>query len=140
MSGDGGESLVFAEEGYHRLFGDPYSWSNLVQLGLLRDATCLMIGLSLTDPNLRRLLEVSAKRNEKFYHYAILPRLNIDKFVVAKTGLPAIKARPAAVERFLTVHHQLQEDLFAELRVKIIWIEDFSEIPPLINSLPIPAT
>jgi len=100
MSVDSVETLVFSEEGYHRLFGDPYSWSNLVQLGLLRDATCLMIGLSLTDPNLRRLLEVSAKRNEKFYHYAILPRLSADKFVVAKNGEPAVKARPTAIERF----------------------------------------
>lgn len=139
MSADGVEGIVFSEEGYHRLFEDPYSWSNLVQLGLLRDATAMMIGLSLTDPNLRRLLEVSAKRNERFYHYAILPRLNIDKFTTANCGESAIRTRLTAIEQFLSVHHQIQEDLFAELRVKIIWIENFTEIATLVSSIPTPA-
>lgn len=138
LAGDGVEGLVFSEEGYHRLFGDPYSWTNLIQLSLLRDATCLMIGLSLSDPNLRRLLEVSAKRNERFYHYAILRRMNVDAFVRDKAGNIVMKARSSAVERFLTVHHQIQEDLFAELGVKIIWIENFDEIPAIITAISTP--
>jgi hypothetical protein len=132
---DGIEGLVFSEEGYHRLISDPYSWSNLIQLALLRDATCLMIGLSLTDPNLRRLLEVSARKNKKFYHYAIMPRLGKDKFMKGKDGVLEVNARPSAVERFLEVHHQIQEEVASELGVKIIWIETFEEIPSLVNSL-----
>lgn len=55
--------LVFSEERYHALLSDPFSWSNLVQLNLLRESTCLMVGLSLTDPNLRRLLSTAAQKN-----------------------------------------------------------------------------
>lgn len=130
------ESLVFSEEGYHRLFGDPYSWANLVQLALLREATCLMIGLSLTDPNLRRLLEVSARKNDKFYHYAVLCRLSVEEFVKSKDGALVQNARESAIAKFLTLHHQIQEELFGELGVRIIWIENHDEIPAIISSLP----
>jgi hypothetical protein len=55
-----------------------------------------------------------------------------------------MKATPAAsvpslrresVERFLSIHHQLQDELFAELGVRIIWVEDFAEIPVLVRSI-----
>lgn len=138
LAGKDSEGLVFSEEGYHRLVNDPYSWTNLVQLKLLRDMTCLMVGLSLVDPNLRRLLEVSARKNASYYHYAILPRLGIDRFTRNKDGEQIIKARPSVVERFLSIHHQTQESLFGELGVKIIWIEGFDEIPSIINSVSAP--
>ncbi|AYA04081.1 hypothetical protein BEN74_15585 [Acinetobacter sp. WCHAc010034] len=51
--------LIFSEEGYHRMYSIPYHWSNLIQPSTLKEHTCIMIGLSLDDPNLRRLLEIA---------------------------------------------------------------------------------
>lgn len=48
-------SLVFSEDRYHELMMDPYHWANMVQLNYLLNHTCLFVGLSMTDPNLRRL-------------------------------------------------------------------------------------
>lgn len=55
--------IVFSEDAYHSQFIEPFSWSNLVQLSNLNQNTCLFVGLSMTDPNLRRLLDVSMRKN-----------------------------------------------------------------------------
>jgi len=67
-------SLIFSEEDYNKIYSDAYSWSNLAQLNSFRDNTCLFIGCSLTDPNLRRLLDVAARSGEKPRHYAFLKK------------------------------------------------------------------
>jgi hypothetical protein len=54
--------IVFSEDAYHTQFIDQFSWSNLVQLNHLNSTTCLFIGISLTDPNMRRLIDVSVRR------------------------------------------------------------------------------
>ena len=70
-------NLIFTEEDYHRVYRDSYSWSNLAQLSALRENTCLFIGCSLTDPNLRRLLDVAARNGENPRHYAFLKKNKI---------------------------------------------------------------
>lgn len=53
------DSLVFSEDAYHDQFVEPFSWANLTQLSKFSQCTCLFVGLSMTDPNLRRLLDVA---------------------------------------------------------------------------------
>ncbi len=49
--------IVFTEEEYNRAAIDPYSWSNIVQLREMSNSVGLMVGLSLADRNIRRLLD-----------------------------------------------------------------------------------
>jgi hypothetical protein len=65
--------LVFSEDAYHSQFIDPFSWSNLIQLTKLTQNTCLFVGISLTDPNMRRLLDVAWRKNpnKSLSHYII---------------------------------------------------------------------
>ena len=65
--------LVFSEDAYHNQFIDPFSWSNLILLNKLTQNTCLFIGVSLTDPNMRRLLDVAWRKNpdKERSHYII---------------------------------------------------------------------
>jgi hypothetical protein len=122
--------LVFSEEKYHSLFQDPYSWSNIIQLNLLRENTCLMIGLSVIDPNLRRLLAISAKRIEEPKHYAILKKQKFEK--LENTG---IEIRDEALRVFANVNQELQEKTFEELGLNIIWVESYEEIPGILDSI-----
>jgi hypothetical protein len=64
--------VILAEDDYHQELVAPYSWSNLIQSALLMESTCLFVGTSMTDPNLRRLLR-SAFAVRKKFHYALLP-------------------------------------------------------------------
>jgi hypothetical protein len=126
--------LVFSEEGYHSLILDPYSWSNMVQLNFLRESTCLLVGLSVTDPNLRRLLDIAARKNKGAKHYVFLERLTSSKFR-DNTNTSTANIRTEVTQAFLSIHHQLQEASFNELGLNIIWLENYSEIPSILDSI-----
>lgn len=129
-------TLVFSEEGYHKIYSDTYHWSNLVQLNALRENNCLMIGLSMTDPNLRRLLDISARNIEISKHYAFMKRLSLQSFAYdnKSTENPVIDNIEGA-EKFLQRHHNLNEELMKELGVTIIWYEDYDDIPSIIEEV-----
>ncbi|GBL56065.1 hypothetical protein PCLA_04r0684 [Pseudomonas citronellolis] len=127
-------TLVFSEEGYHKIYKDPYHWSNLTQLNTLKESTCMMIGLSMSDPNLRRLLEISAQSYDKPKHYAFMRRINIDKFSNIDEN-KTVNASASTIKKFLDRHHTLNEELFKELGVNIIWYEQHEEIPKIIAAL-----
>ncbi|MGY3260593.1 SIR2 family protein [Pseudomonas chlororaphis] len=127
-------TLVFSEEGYHLIYRDAYHWSNLVQLNSLKETSCLMIGLSLTDPNLRRLLEIASKSIEKPKHYAFMRRLTSKKFKSGDRGHP-LKIPSSVIDRFLDRHHSTNEELMRELGVTLIWYEEYADIPIILNRI-----
>ncbi|MET7036903.1 SIR2 family protein [Elizabethkingia miricola] len=130
-------TLVFSEEGYHQIYTDAYHWSNLVQLANLRENNCLMIGLSMTDPNLRRLLDISARNIDTPRHYAFMRRLTIDKFAYStKDGVRTQHVNNVTgAEEFLNRHHKLNEEIMKELGVSIIWFTEFEEIPVILDKI-----
>ena len=118
--------LIFSEEDYHKVYRDAYCWSNLIQLNYLREHTCLFIGCSLTDPNLRRLLDVAKRNNEKPRHFAFLRRNN-----VVNSG----EVDQKALEIYQDIDLSLREKYYAAMGLNIIWIDDFDEIPSILLSL-----
>jgi len=122
--------LVFSEEGYHNLMLDPYSWSNLIQLNYLRENTCLFVGLSLSDPNLRRLLDIAARKQEDEFsrHFAILKR---DK----DPNIFDPKIDTSNIEKFNSANQNLQEEYYKELGLNIIWVDNYDEIPSVLDSI-----
>ncbi|MGN8177634.1 SIR2 family protein [Serratia marcescens] len=129
--------LIFSEEGYHQLYSDPYHWSNLVQLSCLRENNCLLIGLSMNDPNLRRLLEISMLHSGQSKHYAFMKRISLDFFCYDKIDgecRQIIDDKKSASE-YLEQHHDLSFALLQELGVKTIWYEEYDEIPKILEEL-----
>lgn len=126
-------TLVFSEEGYHLIYSDSYHWSNLVQLSNLRDNHCLMVGLSMTDPNLRRLLDISSRNTDKTRHFAFMKRLTINNFthVEDKQVIDNIDGAKMFIDR----HHNLNEEIMRELGVSIIWYTDYNEIPKILREI-----
>lgn len=129
-------TLVFSEEGYHQIYSDAYHWSNLVQLANLRDNSCVMVGLSMTDPNLRRLLDISARNLDRPKHYAFMRRMTLETFAYSQKDKDGNKQQfidnIEGAEQFLNRHHKLNEEIMKELGVSIIWFNDFADIPSLL--------
>ncbi|MBD5224791.1 MAG: hypothetical protein HDS68_02335 [Bacteroidales bacterium] len=124
--------IVFSEDAYHKVYSDPYHWSNLVQLSTLRENTCLMVGLSLTDPNLRRLLEIAAQKQSKHIrHFAFLQRLTPEKLNEENDN----QLDENIVSKILDKHHVIQERMMESLGIRIIWYENYKEIPTLLDSI-----
>jgi hypothetical protein len=113
--------IVFSEDAYHSQFIDPFSWSNLIQLNKLTQNTCLFVGVSLTDPNLRRLLDVAWRKNpdKTLSHYIIkmLPRFGDSDDVLDDLA------------------RLLEEQDANALGINVIWVEDHTEIPFLLKSI-----
>ena len=85
------------------------------------------IGLSMNDPNLRRLLDISRngissidQEMDKRCHYAIIERKSLSNVPNAKKD---------------TTHFELQERIMAEFGINILWFKqgNFKEIPRLIK-------
>jgi hypothetical protein len=112
--------LVFSEDAYHSQFIDPFSWSNLIQLNKLTQNTCLFVGISLTDPNMRRLLDVAWRKN---------PDKTMSHYLVKR--LPQLPDETVPDE----LSKLLEEQDANALGLNLIWIEDYSELPDVLGKI-----
>ncbi len=53
------DSLIFNESDYYYLYNNPYSWNIAKQLHDFKFNVCFFIGISLTDPDMKRILELA---------------------------------------------------------------------------------
>ncbi|MGB9978035.1 SIR2 family protein [Methanobacterium sp.] len=116
-----GKSVVFAEEEYHLQYKESFSWQNLKQLSLLKEKTVLFIGLSMNDPNLRRLLDLAKEFSPVgTKHYVILE----DHW----------KSKAGEVSNIFRVQ---EEDIFKDLKIGVIWYNfgQHSEIKRILDSI-----
>lgn len=117
--------IIFSEEDYHRVYNDPFNWSNIVQVNCFRENVCLFIGCSLTDPNIRRLLDSSMCRNNM--HYAIMLRNSLPKKID--------DVNDDIWKSYVIVDKQLTEQFYSSIGIKIIWVDDYSEIPIILKAI-----
>ncbi|SEG87188.1 SIR2 family protein [Marinobacterium lutimaris] len=113
--------LVFSEDAYHNQFIEPFSWSNLIQLNKISQNTCLFIGLSLSDPNLRRLLDVANRKN---------PEKVLNHYIIKKTPGTSSGQDPMDALALL-----LEEQDANDLGLNVLWADEFEDIAPLLLAL-----
>ena len=114
------EEIVLTEDDYHRVYSEVFDWSNVEQLHALTRCTCFFIGLSMNDPNLRRLLEIAQKDSGKSVrHYVFLEReSSYDELEKAEKDF------------------KIREDILADLGLKVIWYkgkDNHKELPELLK-------
>lgn len=112
--------IVFSEDAYHGQFLDPFSWSNLIQLAKFSQNTCLLVGVSLTDPNLRRLLDVAWRKStdKTQNHYIVKKFPDIDG--------------PTETQSLARLLEEQDANL---LGLNVIWVRAYGEIPNILRSV-----
>ena len=116
-------NFVFSEDEYHLEYSDPYRWSNMTQMSLMGRHTGLFVGLSMQDPNLRRLIDVTHMQYPEIVNYAILPR----------STPPKASDHQALILRNLG--EEMETESFREIGVHVIWVDSYEEIPETINQV-----
>jgi len=121
--------IVFSEDAYHSQFIDPFSWSNLVQLNYLNSSTCLFVGISLTDPNMRRLLDVSERKNKQKLknHYLIKKRYTLEDLFENE------EEHTKKNEALIPIIENIEEQDAQNLGFNMIWVKDYAHIPQIIK-------
>jgi len=157
------DEIVLSEDQYNRAAQDPYTWQNLVQMQALSETISVMVGLSLTDRNLRRILDNLRAMPRRNRSYALLkrpPAWDIGNEEVAailkemkervRTGFEfgydeqavALLDRPAVHERIVSTIRDLQsldlrrqEETVMELGVTVIWYESHEDVAKILGSI-----
>lgn len=149
------DPIIFSEDDYHRIYKDMYSWSNLIQINRLRDSNGLFIGLSLSDPNIRRLLDAS-RTNSKRNHFIIMRRVYTEGNVrytsdmsnevmeiikplktdhVLRKQYPQVFLSQETVQEAMLTEELLIEKDLNSLGLNVIWVNDFEEISTCLSNI-----
>jgi hypothetical protein len=162
--GCGLDEIVLTEDQYNRAVQNPYSWQNLVQIHSLSGSVGLMVGLSLSDRNLRSLLDALRNLPERAVEaYALLPRpkpwkvgeadvagmiaemkarirdgweVGYDPTATKNVHKPGTRKKIVALVRELESQDLTREEaMLAQLGVRTIWYEDHAEIERFMERL-----
>jgi SIR2-like domain len=121
------DKLVLTEQEYFNFFNSPTSIFNYTFLYILREYSCLFIGLSMQDENIRRLLHYSVQ--EKRVGYNEEKRANMQ-------AASAIEVTQKLLRHFAIIQAyespeltSLVEDSLAELGTQVLWVSDYKQIP-----------
>jgi hypothetical protein len=136
--------IVFSEDEYHRLVDTPFHWATTALLAHFRQNTAILIGLSLSDPNLRRLLDASRYAGDRPRHFQLQRRYRLtdEERAAARAKLESsarggrpdsqIDALLNATLRQAETHERIVSE---SLGVKTIWLDDFDDIPDVLGAI-----
>ena len=145
-------NITLSEDDYHARYTDTYHWSNIVQINKFRENTCLFIGLSFSDPNLRRLLDIAQRQrggSDEAQHFLVRKRYSVQEAqatldAIATEAPPAEAAaanptegaaRQSLAQSVVDLMERIDERDAASFGVSIIWVNGFSEVPTLLREI-----
>ena len=125
------EAVVLTEQDYYDFFNEPNSMFNYTFLYLLREFSCLFIGLSMDDENIRRLL-----------HYSKLERIRALAKKLGKSASPE-KLRELTLRHFAILARsevqavdRARQDTLRPLGVSVVWVDrEFKGLPQVLGEV-----
>ncbi|MGH9871103.1 MAG: SIR2 family protein [Pyrinomonadaceae bacterium] len=144
--------LVFTEDEYHRLSYSAFHWALSDIVSYLRNSTVLFVGLSMSDPNLRRLLDATYLPGKRPAHFLLrkdydLPDTARGKAIRIVDEYAEEQARRAnlpiktksnvsrAINVMLKQAHQYDRELFKDMGLGTIWVNQFDDVPKILTEI-----
>ena len=116
-------NFIFTDKEYYDNANTDDSFCNISQRNILFKKNVIFVGVSFTDSNMKEILRERMKKNinsNKIFAFLKLPNFDYD-------GLN---------KRLMENKYKLiQQSYFDTLGVKILWVNDFSEIPQRIDNI-----
>ena len=78
--------IVLSEDDYQQQIYHQNLWSNNIQTSNFISSTCIFVGLSLNDSNIRRIINMGAQSGP-YKHYAFLPMSGTDQVSIMYDSL-----------------------------------------------------
>jgi SIR2-like domain len=122
------DKLVFAEQEYFDFFNSPTSLFNYTFLYLLREHSCLFIGLSMKDDNIRRLLHYLRKERYQAYEEERDKKKKEIESKVLRHFAVLKRSESKATDK-------LMERSLRYLGVSALWVDEYEEIPVLLGEM-----
>jgi hypothetical protein len=151
-----GDPIVFTEQDYHRLTDTAYHWAPTTIVSLLRQYTVLFVGLSMSDPHLRRLLDACRVPGGIPQHWNIQRRHAVSRNQIDLVSATVERYAEQWAHRMGAESEQVPLDLDEALRAtlrqadtydrevlesmgtKTIWLECFEDLPLLLERIAAP--
>lgn len=141
--------ITLGDDSYHLQYNEIYRWSNLIQLQKFKDYNCLFIGISLTDPNQRRLLDIAKEQrgNNDIVHFLIKRKYNpkeIEKVVqgILKLNESLLSDKERAnlqltetVDSLVKIVEKFESNDARSFGIEILWVTDFNDIPEIMKEI-----
>jgi len=130
--------IILSEEDYNFLYDHADDWRNKIQRNSFSHDSCILIGLSIKDPNLRRIMRNTHQERKKKIIYNLPHKAFIKKYT--QDDLLNVKGKSLRVgtyeaKKFTAMFNVLKETSYAELGVDVEWYDDHDLIPYMISKL-----
>jgi len=158
LKGSSYEEIILSEESYHRAAQNAYYWGNMVQMQHLSNSIGLMIGMSLSDRNIRRILDSLKSTPIKTKNYLLTRRPKEKQMNDCDTEFIRDRAKvymgkfersgrtsslqlktDFTIEKIANIinEHEINnfEEDFRDLGLELVWFDDFEEIPGILQSI-----
>ena len=120
--------VLLAEADYHTLYANAHSWSNIAFSTALLESVCLLVTTSITDPNVRRVLDAAHREVPDDFDYFLwnTPRQG------QLSGVDAV-----VQEAFSEVFHEA----YRKLGLKPVWFflrdspDSYSDVPDILDAI-----
>ncbi|MGH2459692.1 MAG: SIR2 family protein, partial [Chloroflexota bacterium] len=128
---DPGEApVVLAEDDYHAVSADVVGWTNREVYRLFDEHRVLILGMSLSDPNLRRVLATlpESSASSVSSHFAVMRAIREDELDLPRT-------RDSGRATYATCANEIRSWYWQKRGVEIIELPDHDSLLPLLVRL-----
>jgi hypothetical protein len=121
------DRMVFSESAYLNLSNQNYSWQSSNFLSVVQNYRCVFIGVSFTDPNLRRWLAWQNQGKAKARKSKNIEASGLYHYWFKKRDKKRCDSK--------STYQKLVEKSVRHLGVRVIWIDDYSEIGKILANM-----